>query len=114
MNTESTALADWRKTFDELLEDYAGARAEVAVWNVTQSVQPPTGLRLPRSRLAKLRAHVDQLVTAEKYAAPIGTLHVARDGYGTLFQPAFIAPDELPVGFHLLYIGPSNVVVVET
>jgi len=54
----------WRETFVEPLEDYAGARAEVAIWNVTQRVQPDGGVRLPRSRLAKLMAHVDLLAAA--------------------------------------------------
>lgn len=54
----------WRETFAELLEDYAGARAETAVWNVTQRLQPEGGIRMPRPRLAKLMAHVDQLAAA--------------------------------------------------
>jgi uncharacterized protein YciW len=54
----------WRETFAELLEDYAGARAETAVWNTTQCVQPKAGMRMPRPRLAKLMAHVDLLAAA--------------------------------------------------
>jgi hypothetical protein len=52
---------DWHKTFAELLEDYAGSRAEVALWNVTQRMQPDGSIRFPKPRLARLMAHVDLL-----------------------------------------------------
>jgi len=54
----------WQETFIELLEDYAAARAETAIWNITQAVQPECGIRMPRPRLAKLMAHVDLLAVA--------------------------------------------------
>lgn len=41
--------------------------------------------------------------SAEKLAR-IGTLHVARDEYGTLFDPTFDDPDKLPVGDHPIFI----------
>jgi hypothetical protein len=63
---EPVKLPDgWRETFAELLEDYAEARAETAVWNTTQCVQPKAGIRMPRPRLAKLMAHVDLLAAPD-------------------------------------------------
>ena len=58
----------WFSAFEELLEDYAGARAETAVFNVTQ--RSGMTVRMARPRLEKLMAHVRALASAPIERAP--------------------------------------------
>lgn len=47
----------WKNTFDDLLEDYAMARVETALWNVAH-IQAPGSIRMTRPRLNALTAHL--------------------------------------------------------
>lgn len=49
---------DWLGKFEDLLEDYVGARAETAVFNVTQRSMT---VRLTRPRREALMAHIGSI-----------------------------------------------------
>jgi len=61
-------LTAWWDRFDELLEDYAGARAETAVFNVTQ--RSGMTVRMGRPRLQALREHVSAALASREAAVP--------------------------------------------
>ena len=58
--------AGWMDKFEEMLEDYAGARAEVAIFNATQ--RSGMTVRLPKPRLKSLIDHVESLAAPSRSA----------------------------------------------